>query len=97
MRRRAIEDGYEALIALPNERAARPGAVLDRWRRPALTAAHVPPFWRYDLDPVTNPFLHERLPVNAVFNPGAIKHDGRTSRTACATRRRGCATCSTRS
>jgi 4-O-beta-D-mannosyl-D-glucose phosphorylase len=38
-----------------------------------LTRAHVPPFWKYDLDPATNPFMIERLGVNAVFNSGAIK------------------------
>jgi 4-O-beta-D-mannosyl-D-glucose phosphorylase len=74
---RAIEGAHAALLARPNERLDAPGAVLDRYRYPALTAAHVPPFWRYDLDPETNPRLLERLPVNAVFNPGAIRHDGR--------------------
>jgi len=75
---RAIEEEYERLVALPNEKVERAGAVIDRWHRPALTAAHVPPFWRFDLDPAANPHLHERLPVNAVFNPGAITHDGRS-------------------
>jgi len=76
-RRRQLEDAHEALLARPNERVDRIGAVADRWRRPVLTAAHVPLSWRFDLDPATNPYLHERLPVNAVFNPGAIRHDGR--------------------
>ena len=42
-----------------------------------LTAAHAPLSWRYDLDPATNPFALERMGINAVFNPGAIKLDGR--------------------
>jgi len=42
-----------------------------------LTAAHVPLEWRYDFDPATNPRFLERLPVDAVFNSGAIEHDGR--------------------
>jgi 4-O-beta-D-mannosyl-D-glucose phosphorylase len=33
-------------------------------------------FWRYDLDPATNPFLMERLGINSVFNPGAIELGG---------------------
>jgi 4-O-beta-D-mannosyl-D-glucose phosphorylase len=46
---------------------------VNRWRDPILTASHVPLAWRYDLDPATNPLCLERLAVNAVFNPGAIK------------------------
>jgi 4-O-beta-D-mannosyl-D-glucose phosphorylase len=41
-----------------------------------LTAEHTPLEWRYDVDPRTNPFFMERLPVNAVFNAGAIRWDG---------------------
>ncbi|MEP7346244.1 MAG: glycosidase [Gemmatimonadaceae bacterium] len=74
---RELEDAHLALLGRPNERIDQPGAVVDRYRRPALTAAHTPILWRYDLDPATNPRLQERMPVNAVFNPGAIKHQGR--------------------
>ena len=42
-----------------------------------LTAEHAPLFWRYDLDPETNPHLMERLGINAVFNPGAMAFDGK--------------------
>ncbi|MCX5672734.1 MAG: glycosidase [Planctomycetota bacterium] len=49
----------------------------ERYRDPVLTEAHVPIFWRYDLDPARNPHLLERLGVNAVFNPGAIDLDGK--------------------
>jgi 4-O-beta-D-mannosyl-D-glucose phosphorylase len=42
-----------------------------------LTAGHVPIPWRYDLNPTTNPFLMERLGVNAAFNPGAIEFNHR--------------------
>lgn len=76
-RLRALEAAHEELIQRPNERAEAGGGVYDRYRHPALTAAHVPVFWRYDLDPQANPLLLERLPVNAVFNPGALKHEGK--------------------
>jgi 4-O-beta-D-mannosyl-D-glucose phosphorylase len=49
--------------------------VFERFRHPVLTAAHVPLSWRYDLDPQRNPFLQERLGINAVFNAGAIEHN----------------------
>jgi 4-O-beta-D-mannosyl-D-glucose phosphorylase len=51
--------------------------VFERYRHPVLTAQHTPLFWRYDLDRETNPFLLERLGINAVFNPGAIEVEGR--------------------
>ncbi len=46
--------------------------VFDRWTYPVLTAAHTPLFWRYDLNPKTNPYLLERLGINGVFNAGAM-------------------------
>jgi len=76
-RRRQIFDDYERLIARPNEPEERTNGVVQRWRHPVLTAAHTPPFWRYDFDPATNPLLLERIAVNAVFNPGAIFLDGK--------------------
>jgi 4-O-beta-D-mannosyl-D-glucose phosphorylase len=33
--------------------------------------------WRYDFNPQTNPWLMERIAVNAVFNAGAIKYEGK--------------------
>lgn len=42
-----------------------------------LTAAHIPLHWRYDLNPATNPYLMERMGINATFNAGAIKIDDR--------------------
>ena len=51
--------------------------LFERYRYPVVTAAHVPIEWRYDLNPQTNPYLLERLGVNAVFNAGAIEIDGK--------------------
>ncbi len=76
-RQRQIFDDYERLVARPNEPEDRTNGVVQRWRHPVLTAAHTPPFWRYDFDPATNPLLLERMAVNAVFNPGAILLDGK--------------------
>jgi 4-O-beta-D-mannosyl-D-glucose phosphorylase len=74
---RALVGAYEAVVTRPNQRVAGGSGVIDRYRHPAVTASHTPVFWRYDLAESTNPHLVERLGVNAVFNPGAIKHDGR--------------------
>jgi 4-O-beta-D-mannosyl-D-glucose phosphorylase len=51
--------------------------LLDRYRYPVLTAAHAPLFWRYDLNPQTNPWLIERQGVNGAYNPGAIEFNGK--------------------
>ena len=51
--------------------------IFERYQYPVLTAAHTPLFWRFDLNQATNPYLLERLGINAVFNPGAIELDGR--------------------
>jgi 4-O-beta-D-mannosyl-D-glucose phosphorylase len=68
---------YERLVARPNEPEERTNGVVQRWKHPVLTAAHAPVFWRYDLDRATNPFLMERIGVNAAFNPGAIEFGGK--------------------
>ncbi len=51
--------------------------VIARYAHPVVTADHVPLGWRFDLDPRSNPLLLERMGINAVFNPGAIEHEGR--------------------
>jgi 4-O-beta-D-mannosyl-D-glucose phosphorylase len=42
-----------------------------------VEAEHVPLAWRFDLDEKRNPELIERFGVGAVFNPGAITHNGK--------------------
>ena len=76
-RKRVIFDDYERLVARPNVPEDRTNGVIQCWQNPVLTADHAPPFWRYDLDPATNPYLMERIRVNAVFNPGAFELDGK--------------------
>ncbi len=76
-RRQQIFRDYEDLVTRANEPVDATNGVIQRWRHPVLTADHAPPFWRYDLDPATNPFLMERIGVNAVFNPGAIELEGK--------------------
>jgi 4-O-beta-D-mannosyl-D-glucose phosphorylase len=73
----ALEKAHEALVTRTNERLPGGGGVFDRYRHPALSADHTPIFWRYDLNPETNPGMLERMGINAVFNPGAIRLNGR--------------------
>ena len=68
---------HEALITRKNEPVAESNGVYTRYKYPVLTAAHTPVFWRYDLDERTNPYLMERIGMNAVLNSGAIKWNGK--------------------
>ena len=72
-RRAALEEAYGALAKRQNKPVLPGNGIFTRYRFPVLTADHVPLEWRYDFDPVTNPLFLERLPVNAVFNSGAIR------------------------
>ena len=73
-----LQAEYAALVTRPNPvDESWSNGVFERYRYPVLTAAHAPLFWRYDLDPATNPYLMERLGINAVFNPGAMELDGK--------------------
>jgi 4-O-beta-D-mannosyl-D-glucose phosphorylase len=67
----------EKLLAQRNRKSLGGNGIYDRYENPVLTAAHAPISWRYDLDPKTNPFLMERIGVNAAFNAGAILHQGK--------------------
>lgn len=68
---------YEELITKKNEKADFYNGIYDRYVNPVLTRDHVPPFWKYDLNPETNPYFMERLGVNAVFNAGALYLNGK--------------------
>jgi 4-O-beta-D-mannosyl-D-glucose phosphorylase len=67
----------EKLLSRRNRKSPDGNGIFDRYERPVLTAAHAPIIWRYDLDRTTNPFLLERIAVNAAFNAGAILHEGK--------------------
>lgn len=68
-----IEHDYEALITRANIPEKNGNGVFVRYKYPILTAAHTPIAWRYDLDERSNPFLMERIGMNATMNSGAIK------------------------
>lgn len=68
-----LEKAQEKLLQEPNHEIESGNGIVNRYKNPVLTAQHVPLFWRYDLNPDTNPFLMERFGINAVLNAGAIK------------------------
>ncbi|MGA2350101.1 MAG: glycosidase [Terracidiphilus sp.] len=67
----------DKLLAQRNRKVSGGNGVFDRYESPVLTAAHAPITWRYDLNQKTNPFLMERMGINAAFNAGAILHEGK--------------------
>ncbi len=72
-----VKEKYETLISTDNQMHANGNGIFDRYISPALTRAHIPPFWKYDLNPLTNPNFMVRLGINTVFNAGAIKLNGK--------------------
>ncbi len=68
-----LAKNQEELIQTPNQKIEEGNGLFNRYKNPVLTAAHVPFNWKYDLNPLTNPYLIERFGINAVLNAGAIK------------------------
>jgi 4-O-beta-D-mannosyl-D-glucose phosphorylase len=73
-----LEQRQSQLLNQPNRVDERwYNGVFERYANPVVTREHVPLDWRYDLNETRNPFLLERLGINAVLNPGAIELDGK--------------------
>jgi len=72
-----LQEQYEQLVQRVNQPAGNYNGIFSRYKYPVLTAAHIPFFWKYDLNPRTNPYLLERIGINAVFNAGAIRLNGK--------------------
>lgn len=68
---------HKKLTSKKNKKHAKSNGVYNRYVNPILTAEHTPIHWRYDLDQSTNPFLMERIGVNAAFNSGAMMFKGK--------------------
>lgn len=68
-----LEKQQDELLKQANTKSSRSNGIVDRYVNPVLTAQHVPLFWRYDLNPESNPHLMQRFGVNAVLNAGAMK------------------------
>lgn len=75
---------YESLVKKHQELIERKNTLVDdtngiytRYKNPVVTAAHTPVEWRYDLNAATNPFGMERIGMNAAFNAGAMKWNGK--------------------
>lgn len=76
-RKKALIEEYEAYVTRKNEKQGLGNGIFDRYKYPILTREHAPLSWRYDFSFDRNPFLMERMGINAAFNAGAIEFDGK--------------------
>jgi 4-O-beta-D-mannosyl-D-glucose phosphorylase len=72
-----LNEDHGNLINRPNEKIEPGNGIFWRYKYPILTGDHAPIFWRYDLNPSTNPDLMERFGIHAAFNAGAMKFEGK--------------------
>lgn len=72
-----LRTAHESLLGRKNISVEEENGMVCRYKYPVLTRGHIPLEWRYDLNPETNPYLMERIGVNAVMNSGAIKWQGK--------------------
>ena len=70
---KALREQHEALLNRKNEPIAGGNGIYEKYRYPILTAEHTPLEWRYDFNEKDNPYLMQRIMMNAVLNAGAIK------------------------
>ncbi len=85
---KALRRQHESLLSRKNEPVTADDAnfgtfrfaangIYEKYRYPVLTAEHTPLEWKYDFCEQDNPFLMQRIMINAVLNAGAIKLNGR--------------------
>ena len=72
-----LNQEHHSLTKRKNIEIAHSSNIYTKYQYPILTAEHVPLHWRYDLNKESNPLLLERIGINAVFNAGAIKWQGK--------------------
>ena len=68
---------HEALLTKKNTPIDSTNGIYTRYANPIITAEHTPLEWRYDFNPDNNPYLMERIMMNATLNSGAILLDGK--------------------
>ena len=77
LRKKQLFERHEELLNLKNEPLPWGNGIYEKYQLPILTAEHTPLEWRYDFSEQDNPYLMQRIMMNAVLNAGAIKLDSR--------------------
>lgn len=73
----ALRERHEQLLSRKNNPMPYGNGIYEKYEYPIITAEHTPLEWRYDFDEHDNPYLMQRIMMNATLNSGAIKIDGR--------------------
>ncbi len=73
----ALRQRHEQLLRKPNIPEEFGNGIYTRYQNPILTAEHTPLEWRYDFNEQDNPYLMQRIMMNATLNSGAIKWQGK--------------------
>lgn len=86
----SLRAAHEALLTRKNEPITEdncqlsiinyqlfPNGIYTKYQYPILTAEHTPLEWRYDFNEQDNPYLMQRIMMNAVLNAGAILFEGK--------------------
>lgn len=76
-RKETLRSKHEALLTRKNTPIYSTNGIYERYANPIITAAHTPLEWRYDFNEERNPYLMERIMMNATLNSGALLLDGR--------------------
>ena len=70
---KSLRTHHEELLVKKNQPLEWDNGIYVKYANPILTAEHTPLEWRYDFNEKDNPFLMQRIMMNAVLNAGAIK------------------------
>ena len=73
----ALRKHHEELLNRKNEPLAWGNGIYEKYKNPIITAEHTPLEWRYDFNEQDNPYLMQRIMMNATLNAGAIKWQGK--------------------
>src|SRR5690606_32285227 len=76
-RRKMLEEEFVQLLERGNAPVNSGNGIFERFKYPVLTSSHIPLEWKYDFNMQTNPYLLERFGINAVFNAGAMRFNGK--------------------
>ncbi len=73
----ALRAHHEELLTRKNSPKQWGNGIYTKYEYPILTAEHTPLEWRYDFNETDNPYLMQRIMMNATLNSGAIKLNGK--------------------
>lgn len=73
----ALRAHHEELLTRANVKKEWGNGIYDKYAYPILTAEHTPLEWRYDFNEKDNPYLMQRIMMNATLNAGAMKWQGK--------------------